>query len=128
MIELPVAEKGLKSLELELQDGAYDLIEDVIITTDARVGFKDADFALLIGSKPRGPGESRADVLKPNAKIFITQGKILDEVAKKSVKVVVVGNPCNTNALIAMKAAPSIPKQNFTALTRLDQNRAVKQI
>ena len=97
-------------------------------TTDPLVGFKDCDAAILVGARPRGPGMERADLLQANAKIFKAQGQALDQVAKKTVKVLVVGNPCNTNALIASHNAPSIPKKNFCGMTRLDQTRAMSQI
>merc|ERR1711935_1001807 len=113
---------------MELMDGAYKCVDKVIPTTDPMVGFKDADVAVLVGARPRGPGMVRADLLKANAAIFESQGKALDAVAKKSVKVCVVGNPANTNALIASTFAPSIPKKNFTAMTRLDQTRALAQL
>ena len=128
LLELPVALKGLKGLELELQDCAFPLLNSVIITTEAEEAFKDADVCLLVGAKPRLPGMERKDLIKDNAKIFSEQGKIIDKVSKKTVKVLVVGNPANTNALICLKNAPSIPKENFMALTRLDQNRAQSQI
>jgi len=128
LIELPVAENLLKGLAMELADGAYRCIEDIIPCTDPMVGFKDIDVAVLVGSRPRGPGMERADLLQANAKIFQAQGAALDKVAKKTVKVCVVGNPANTNALIASTYAPSIPKKNFTAMTRLDQMRAISQI
>lgn len=128
LIELPQAEGPLKGLAMELQDGAYQCIHSIIPTTDPLVGFKDCDAAILVGAKPRGPGMERADLLKGNAKIFEAQGKALDKVAKKTVKVLVVGNPCNTNALIASVNAPSIPKKNFSGMTRLDQTRAISQI
>ena len=124
LIELPVVENLLKGLAMELADGAYRCIEDIIPCTDPMAGFKDVDVAVLVGSKPRGPGMERADLLQANAKIFQAQGAALDKVAKKTVKVCVVGNPANTNALIASTYAPSIPKKNFTAMTRLDQMRA----
>lgn len=124
LIELPFAEKLLKGLVLELNDGAYNLVHSIVATTDPLIGFKDCDVAVLVGAKPRGPGMERADLLSANAAIFKAQGEALDKVAKKTVKVCVVGNPANTNALIASHYAPSIPKKNFTALTRLDQNRA----
>lgn len=110
---------------MELDDGAFPLLDSIIATTDAEVGFADVDVALLVGAKPRGPGMERGDLLTANAKIFEAQGKVLDKVAKKTCKVCVVGNPANTNALIASRFAPSIPAKNFTALTRLDENRAV---
>lgn len=128
LLELPAAEGPLKGLCLELQDGAYPLVAEIIPSTDANVAFKDIDVAVLVGAKPRGPGMERKDLLSENAKIFKSQGEALDKVAKKNVKVLVVGNPANTNALIASHYAPSIPKKNFTALTRLDQNRAYSQI
>jgi malate dehydrogenase len=115
-----MAEKLLKGLVLELNDGAYNLVHQIIATTDPLVGFKDADVAVLVGAKPRGPGMERGDLLSANAKIFQAQGEAINKVAKKTIKVCVVGNPANTNALIASHFAPSIPKQNFTALTRLD--------
>ena len=120
LIELPVAEKVLQGLVMELKDGAYNLVHEIIGTTDSDVGFKDADVCVLVGAKPRGPGMERSDLLSANAKIFEAQGKSIDKVAKKTVKVLVVGNPANTNALICSHYAPSIPKQNFSALTRLD--------
>ena len=128
LIELPNAEGPLKGLAMELQDGAYHCIHSIVPTTDPLVGFKDCDAAILVGARPRGPGMERADLLQANAKIFKAQGQALDQVAKKSVKVLVVGNPCNTNALIASHNAPSIPKKNFCGMTRLDQTRAISQI
>lgn len=120
LIELPAAEKVLQGLVMELKDGAYNLVHEIIGTTDSDVGFKDADVCVLVGARPRGPGMERSDLLSANAKIFEAQGKSIDKVAKKTVKVLVVGNPANTNALICSHYAPSIPKQNFSALTRLD--------
>jgi len=120
LIELPAAEKVLKGVVMELNDGAYPLVHEIIPCTDAMIGFKDIDVAVLVGARPRGPGMERADLLTANAKIFQAQGEALNLVAKKNVKVCVVGNPANTNALIASTYAPSIPKENFTALTRLD--------
>lgn len=128
LIELPVAEGPLKGLVMELNDGAYRCIDSIIPTTDAATGFKDCDVAVLVGARPRGPGMERADLMKANAAIFKTQGALLDKHAKKTVKVLVVGNPANTNALIASKNAPSLPRKNFTAMTRLDQMRAISQI
>jgi malate dehydrogenase len=103
-------------------------LHQIIPTTNTEEAFKDADVAVLVGAKPRGPGMERKDLLNENAKIFKAQGEAIEKVAKKTIKVLVVGNPANTNALIASHYAPSIPKKNFTALTRLDQNRAVSQI
>lgn len=113
---------------MELKDGAYTCIEEIIPSTDVEVAFKDIDVCVMVGARPRGPGMERADLLSANAAIFKGQGAALEKVAKKSVKVCVVGNPANTNALIASHYAPSIPKQNFSALTRLDQSRAVSQL
>jgi len=110
---------------MELMDGAYRCIADIVPATDPMVGFKDIDAAILVGARPRGPGMERADLLQANAKIFQAQGAALDKVAKKTVKVCVVGNPCNTNALIASTYAPSIPKKNFTGMMRLDQTRSI---
>jgi malate dehydrogenase len=128
LLELPAAEKVLKGLVMELNDGAYDCIHSIIPATDPLVAFKDADVIVMVGARPRGPGMERADLLQANAKIFQAQGAAMDAVAKKTCKICVVGNPANTNALIASQYAPSIPKRNFSALTRLDQNRAVSQI
>lgn len=128
LVELPVAENVLKGLVMELTDSAYSCIDQIIPSTDPMEGFKDADAVLMVGARPRGPGMERADLLQANAKIFKEQGAALDKVAKKTVKVCVVGNPANTNALIASTHAPSIPKKNFTAMTRLDQMRAIGQI
>lgn len=113
---------------MELKDGAYTCIQEIIPTTDPLVAFKDADVAVLVGARPRGPGMERADLLTANAKIFQAQGEAINQVAKKTVKVAVVGNPANTNALICSQYAPSIPKANFTAMTRLDENRAYSEI
>jgi len=110
---------------MELMDGAYTCVDQIIPSTDPMHGFKDADVVVLVGARPRGPGMERADLLQANAKIFKAQGAALDKVAKKTVKVCVVGNPANTNALIASRYAPSIPKKNFTGMTRLDQTRAL---
>ena len=113
---------------MELDDCAFPLLVDVIGTDDPKVAFKDADYALLVGARPRGPGMERADLLQENAKIFTVQGKALNEVASRDVKVLVVGNPANTNAYIAMKSAPDLPAKNFTAMLRLDHNRALTQV
>lgn len=120
LIELPFAEKYLKGLIMELNDSSYDLIEEIVPCFNNEDGFKDIDAAILVGAKPRGPGMERKDLLQQNAAIFEAQGKVLDKVAKKTVKVLVVGNPCNTNALILSNFAKSIPKKNITAMTRLD--------
>ena len=113
---------------MELQDGSFELLSDVVTTSDAEVAFGDADLALLVGSKPRGPGMERADLIRENGPIFIGQGKAIDAAANPNVKVVVVGNPCNTNCLIAQNQATRVNPRNFTAMTRLDQNRAESQL
>ncbi|MBK9625164.1 MAG: malate dehydrogenase [Rhodocyclaceae bacterium] len=130
MLELPMekAQAALKGVMMELDDCAFPLLAGMVGTDDPKVAFKDADYALLVGSKPRGPGMERKDLLMENAKIFIEQGKALNEVASRDVRVLVVGNPANTNAYIAMKSAPSLPAKNFTAMLRLDHNRAVSQL
>ena len=130
LIEAPI-EKALKALEgvaMELDDCAFPLLKGIVQTSDAAVGFKDANWCLLVGAKPRGPGMERADLLAVNAAIFTAQGKALNEVAHRNVKVLVVGNPANTNAYIAMKSAPDLPAKNFTAMLRLDHNRALSQL
>lgn len=124
LLEVAPALKALEGVRMELEDGAYSALESVTITADARVGFKDADIVIMVGAFPRKAGMERKDLLEKNAAIFREQGAALDQVAKKTVKVLVVGNPANTNAAIAQACAPSIPKQNFSALTRLDMNRA----
>ncbi len=130
MLELPLdkAQAALGGVMMELEDCAFPLLAGMIGTGDPMVAFKDADIAMLVGAKPRGPGMERKDLLLENAKIFIEQGKALDAVASRNVKVLVVGNPANTNAYIAMKSAPSLPKKNFTAMLRLDHNRARSQV
>jgi len=120
LLELPVAEDALKGLVMELNDGAFPLVAGIVATTNTEEAFKDADAAVLVGAKPRGPGMERKDLLNENAKIFKVQGEAIDKVAKKTIKVLVVGNPANTNALITSHYAKSVPKKNFTALTRLD--------
>ena len=130
MLELPLdkAQAALKGVMMELEDCAFPLLAGMVGTDDPRVAFKDADYALLVGARPRGPGMERKDLLLENAKIFTEQGRALDEVASRDVKVLVVGNPANTNAYIAMKSAPSLPAKNFTAMLRLDHNRALSQL
>jgi malate dehydrogenase len=113
---------------MEVEDCAFPLLAGMSGTSDPKVAFKDAEVALLVGAKPRGPGMERKDLLLENAKIFTEQGKALDAVAARNIKVLVVGNPANTNAYIAMKSAPSLPKKNFTAMMRLDHNRALSQL
>jgi malate dehydrogenase len=128
LLELPMALQGLKGVEMELRDCAYPLLQDVVSTDDDRTAFADADAVFLVGSKPRGPGMERSDLLKDNGRIFIGQGTAIDEVAAADARVLVVGNPCNTNAYIASQKAKRIPRGNFTAMTRLDQNRALAQL
>lgn len=124
VIELPEVLSVLEGVKMELEDCAFPLLTSLEITSDPYRGFKNADYILLIGAKPRGPGMERGDLLKENGKIFVEQGKAINEGASPDVKVFVVGNPCNTNCLIAMSHAPRIPSKNFFAMTRLDQNRA----
>lgn len=128
MLDIPIAENALNGVVLELQDCAFPLLAGIVATVDIETAFKDIDVALLVGAMPRRQGMERKDLLAANAKIFKQQGAALDQHAKKTCKVLVVGNPANTNALIAAQCAPSIPKENFTALTRLDHNRAQAQI
>ena len=128
LVEIPPAIDALKGVVMELEDAAFPLLHGVVATTDIDEGFKDADYALLVGSKPRGPGMERADLLAENGKIFGPQCKSLNAVASRDVKVLVVGNPANTNALIAQANAPDLPPENFTAMTRLDHNRALAQL
>ena len=122
------AQKALKGVMMELEDCAFPLLAGMTAHSDPMTAFKDADVALLVGARPRGPGMERKDLLEANAQIFTVQGKALDAVASRNVKVLVVGNPANTNAYIAMKSAPSLPRENFTAMLRLDHNRAASQI
>ncbi|MEO7405085.1 MAG: malate dehydrogenase [Burkholderiales bacterium] len=130
LLEIPdeKAQKALKGVMMELDDCAFPLLAGMIAASDPNVAFKDIDVALLVGARPRGPGMERKDLLAANAQIFTAQGKALDAVAKRTVKVLVVGNPANTNAYIAMKSAPSLPKRNFTAMLRLDHNRALSML
>jgi len=130
LLELPIdkVQAALKGVMMELEDCAFPLLAGMSGTGDPKVAFRDAQIALLVGAKPRGPGMERKDLLLENAKIFIEQGKALDAVASRDIKVLVVGNPANTNAYIAMKSAPSLPKKNITAMLRLDHNRALSQL
>ena len=130
LLELPMEkpQAALKGVIMEMEDCAFPLLAGVIGTGDAEVAFKDADIALLVGAMPRGPGMERKDLLLKNAEIFTVQGKALNAVASRNVKVLVVGNPANTNAYIAMKSAPDLPAKNFTAMLRLDHNRALSQL
>ena len=130
LIEAPI-EKAMKALEgvaMELDDCAFPLLKGIVMTDQAEVGFKDANWCLLVGAKPRGPGMERADLLKDNGKIFITQGRIIDAVAADNARVAVVGNPANTNCMIAASQAKRLPAERFTAMVRLDQNRAQSQL
>src|SRR6185436_14060534 len=121
-------QKALKGVIMELDDCAFPLLESVLPASDPMTAFKDVDVALLVGARPRGPGMERKDLLEANGKIFGPQGKALSEVASRDVKVLVVGNPANTNCLIAMKNAPKLKPSNFTAMMRLDHNRARSQV
>ena len=130
LLEIPdeKAQKALAGVMMELDDCAFPLLAGMSAHSDPMTAFKDIDIALLVGARPRGPGMERKDLLSANAQIFTAQGKALNAVAKKTVKVLVVGNPANTNAYIAMKSAPDIPAKNFTAMLRLDHNRALSQL
>ena len=128
LLDLPQAQGAVKGVVMELDDCAFPLLSGVVITDDPKVAFKDADVALLVGARPRSKGMERKDLLSANAEIFTVQGKALNDVASRDVKVLVVGNPANTNAYIAMKSAPDLPKKNFTAMLRLDHNRALSQL
>jgi malate dehydrogenase len=128
LLEITPALPTLQGVVMELNDCAFPTLNKVIATDDARVAFKDCHAALLVGARPRGPGMERKDLLLANAQIFSAQGKALNDVAARDVRVLVVGNPANTNALIAMKNAPSLKPRSFTAMTRLDHNRALSQL
>lgn len=128
LLDITPAMEALKGVAMELDDCAFPLLAGIVCTDDPMVAFKDADYALLVGARPRGPGMERKDLLEANAAIFSVQGKAIDQVANKNIKVLVVGNPANTNALIAQRNAPSINPRNFTAMTRLDHNRAKTQL
>jgi malate dehydrogenase len=130
LLEIPdeKAQKGLKGVMMELEDCAFPLLAGMQAHSDPAAAFKDTDYALLVGARPRGPGMERKDLLAANAQIFTAQGKALNASASRQVRVLVVGNPANTNAYIAMKSAPDLPRNNFTAMLRLDHNRAASQI
>ena len=128
LLDLPQAQNAVKGVMMELQDCAFPLLAGMFATDDPEVAFKDAQVAILVGARPRSKGMERADLLQANAQIFTVQGAALNKVADRNVKVLVVGNPANTNAYIAMKSAPDIPPENFTALMRLDHHRAVSQV
>ncbi|MGD9695181.1 MAG: malate dehydrogenase [Thermoleophilia bacterium] len=130
LLELPIdkVQEALKGVAMELDDCAFPLLQGMVLSGDPREAFADADWVILVGSKPRGPGMERADLLKDNGRIFIEQGAAIDEVASDDARVVVVGNPCNTNCMIAAAQAKRLPSDRFTAMTRLDQNRAQTQL
>ena len=130
LLEIPVEgpQKALKGVAMELEDCAFPLLVGMVLTGEAEVAFKDANWCLLVGSKPRGPGMERADLLKDNGKIFIAQGQAIDAVAADDARVAVVGNPCNTNVMIAAAQARRLPADRFTAMVRLDENRARAQL
>lgn len=128
LLDLPQVMAACKGVMMELEDCAFPLVAGMFATDDPEVAFKDAQVALLVGARPRSKGMERKDLLEANGAIFTTQGRALNEVASRDVKVLVVGNPANTNAYIAMKSAPNLPKENFTAMLRLDHNRALSQI
>ena len=128
LLDIPEAKTVLEGVVMELQDCAFTVLEDIVPTCDIKEAFTDIDVALMVGAMPRKQGMERRDLLSANVKIFKDQGEALDKYAKKTVKVLVVGNPANTNCLIMSKYAPSIPKENFSALSRLDHNRAIFQV
>lgn len=130
MLEIPMekAMAALGGVAMELDDCAFPLLQDMVLSSDPAVAFKDANHCLLVGSKPRGPGMERGDLIRENGPIFTGQGRAINDHAASDVRVAVVGNPCNTNCLIAMHAAPDVPNERFTAMTRLDQNRAQAQL
>lgn len=128
LLEITPALKNLHGVVMDLNDCAFPLVAGIVATDDANIAFKDADYALLVGARPRGPGMERKDLLEANAAIFSVQGKAIDQHASRNIRVLVVGNPANTNALIAQQNAPSIDPKQFTAMTRLDHNRALSQL
>jgi malate dehydrogenase len=130
LLEIPVekAQQALRGVAMELEDCAFPLLSSLVLTDDPKVAFRDVNYALLVGSKPRGPGMERADLLKDNGKIFVGQGQAIDEVAADDCRIAVVGNPCNTNVMIAAHQAKRLPRERFTAMVRLDQNRAAAQL
>lgn len=128
LLDLPQAQQMLRGVRMELEDCAFSLLQQVIITDDPKIAFKDTEIAILIGARPRSKGMERKDLIEANGAIFSAQGKLLNQYAARHVKVLVVGNPANTNALIAMKNAPDLEPRNFSAMMRLDHNRAIAQI
>lgn len=128
LVDLPFAAEKLKGVQAELHDCAFPLLDEVVCCTDSVTGFTDVDYAFMVGAKPRGPGMERADLLKDNGQIFVEVGKAMSDHAKRDCKTIVVGNPANTNCLILQHHAKGIPTENFTAMTRLDHNRALTQL
>ena len=128
LLEITQAQQALKGVVMELEDCAFPLLQDIVATDDPKIAFKEADVALLVGARPRTKGMERKDLLEANGAIFTVQGKALNEMAKRNVKVLVVGNPANTNAYITMNSAPNLPHECFTAMLRLDHNRALFQL
>lgn len=128
LLDITPAMAALEGVRMELDDCAFPLLQSIVCTDDPEIAFKDADYALLVGARPRGPGMERKDLLEANAAIFSVQGKAINDVASRDIKVLVVGNPANTNALITQRNAPDIDPRNFTAMTRLDHNRAMTQL
>ncbi len=128
LLDIPQAQQALRGVAMELEDCAFSMLQQVIVTDDPRVAFRDAEVALLVGARPRSKGMERKDLLEANGAIFSEQGKMLNEFAARHVKVLVVGNPANTNALITMKNAPDLDPKNFSAMMRLDHNRAIAQV
>jgi malate dehydrogenase len=128
LLDITPAMPAVRGVVMELEDCAFPLLAGVVVTDDPKVAFRDADYAVLVGARPRSKGMERKDLLEANGAIFTTQGRALDECAKRDCRILVVGNPANTNAYIAMKSAPGLPKRNFTAMLRLDHNRALSQL
>jgi malate dehydrogenase len=128
LLDITPALPAVKGVVMELEDCAFPLLAGVVVTDDPKVAFKDADYALLVGARPRTKGMERKDLLEANGAIFTVQGRALDEAASRDCRILVVGNPANTNAYIAMRSAPGLPKKNFTAMLRLDHNRALSQV
>ena len=128
LLDITPALPAVKGVVMELEDCAFPLLAGVVVTDDPKVAFKDADYAVLVGARPRTKGMERKDLLEANGAIFTVQGRALDEVASRECRILVVGNPANTNAYIAMRSAPGLPKKNFTAMLRLDHNRALSQV
>ncbi len=128
LLDITPALAAVRGVVMELEDCAFPLLAGVVVTDDPKVAFRDADYALLVGARPRTKGMERKDLLEANGAIFTVQGRALDEVASRDCRILVVGNPANTNAYIAMKSAPNLPKQNFSAMLRLDHNRALSQL